>query len=587
MIKEYSIKFRNEITSILGYFPDNWFKINWNLIKDFVINQQSEIYELSASGCSCQSKQEYLLDHGAAKLLATLRVTQENKGRNTPGVDKKTSRNIKDRIEFADSLIINGSSDPIRRIFVPKPGKSEKRPLGIPTIRDRAKQALAKISLEPEWEARFEFHSYGFRPQRAPRDAIAQIMSYIIRSPRFILDADIRKCFDRINHEKLIQKIGTFPLLSNQIYVWLKAGIMDTLNEEFLEINPQGTPQGGIISPLLCNIALHGMHEVCYETYRQHLNKARLIKAEIQTVGLIRFADDFVVIHPSEKVLIKMKVQLSIFLKDIGLEFNEEKTKIVHTLNEHNGHKPGVTFLGFRMWQNYTKKHYVKRSLSQEITFKFNITPDPDKIKRHLSKIKFIIKVNRGRSQIELIKALNPVIKGWSNYYRNHIQSTQAYSYCDHNTFQFIWNWAIKKHRNKNKTWIADKYFKTINKRKWRFCSMYLGIPWYILELHVQDITGYRKIKGSFSPYSKESVNKKMYRFQSGLKASLYKSQNGKCSVCGQNFYSEDPVEVHHLLPKNEPDRDRRKWMRLVHLTCHDDVHRQMQSYMGEEPDDS
>lgn len=259
----YSNKFVNHVKLVNGYFPDNWKSINWNSIKRFIITQQYEIYDLSANNTSCQNKQSELLDHGAAKLLALLRVTQENKGRNTPGVDGKSSRNIKDRIEFADSLIIDGATDPIRRIWIPKPGKSEKRKLGIPTIRDRAKQALAKICLQPEWEARFENHSYGFRPQRAPRDAIAQIMAYVSKAPRFVLDADIRKCFDRINHNLLIEKIGTFLRLSEQIYSWLRAGIMDTLNEEFLEINPQGTPQGGIISPLLCNIALHGMYPVC------------------------------------------------------------------------------------------------------------------------------------------------------------------------------------------------------------------------------------------------------------------------------------------------------------------------------------
>ena len=191
--KDYSEKFKEEVSDVLGYFPKTWKDINWNKIKQFVLESQSEIYELSASGVDCHNKQNVLLDHGAAKLLSTLRVTQENKSRKSPGVNGITSRNIKDRIEYAHSLFIDGFSDPIRRIYVPKPGKSEKRPLGIPTIKDRAKQALVKIVLEPQWEARFEFHSYGFRPQRAPRYAIAQILAYIIRSPRFVLDADIKK----------------------------------------------------------------------------------------------------------------------------------------------------------------------------------------------------------------------------------------------------------------------------------------------------------------------------------------------------------------------------------------------------------
>ena len=362
---------------------------------------------------------------------------------------------------------------------------------------------------------------------------------------------------------------------------------MDEINQDFLEENPMGTPQGGIIFPLLGNIALHGMHEICLNTYKQHLNKNRLRKTEASRVGFIRFADDFLIIHPSVEALQKMKDNLALFFKDIGLEFNEEKTRIVHTLDDYNGHKPEVTFLGFKMWQNRTKKHFVKRSLQQDTLFTFNVTPDPAKIKKHLSKIKYVIHLHRGKSQQELIKKLNPIIKGWSNYYSNHEQCREAFSYCDHITFKNLYSWAGKRHRNKGKTWTADRYFKTINGRKWRFCTMYLGVPHRILSLHVQDFSTYRKIPGKFSPFSKDSVKNLNYKFVSGLKTSLYKSQKGKCSLCGQPFFPEDYVEVHHLLPKNEPQRDKRQWLQLVHLICHDDLHRQIKAESEEEPDDA
>ncbi|NER32425.1 MAG: hypothetical protein F6J89_33740, partial [Symploca sp. SIO1C4] len=227
--------------------------------------------------------------------------------------------------------------------LIPKPGKKEKRPLGIPTMRDRATQALAKLALEPQWEAKFEPHSYGFRPGRSAHDAAKYLFLSIRRQDKYVLDADIKKCFDRINHQALLNKLDTFPQMRRAVKAWLKAGIFE--NGELLF--PQaGTPQGGIISPLLANIALHGLEEYITSHFpsRKRLGS---IKEALWKPIVVRYADDIIVMHRDINELEKAKELAEIWLKNMGLEFSQEKTRIVHTYHEYNGEKPGFEFLGF------------------------------------------------------------------------------------------------------------------------------------------------------------------------------------------------------------------------------------------------
>ena len=213
--------------------------------------------------------QKLLLKSKSAKLLAVRRVTQINKGRKTAGVDGVKSLNKKERIELANRLSISSVCKPLRRVWSPKPGKSENRPLGIPTLEDRAKQALVKLVLEPEWEAKFEPNSYGFRPGRSCQDAAQAIYAAVSKKNVYVLDADIKGCFDNINHMALLKKINTFSSLRRTIKMWLKSGIME--GKKLLPTK-MGTPQGGVISPLLANIALHGLE---YDT-KQELEKELL-----------------------------------------------------------------------------------------------------------------------------------------------------------------------------------------------------------------------------------------------------------------------------------------------------------------------
>lgn len=251
-----------------GFGPkfNAWNDIDWGYARVNVRKIQYRIYEASRSGNTKRLYwlQNKLVNSKLAKLLAVQSVTTLNKGRNTAGIDNKVVTTPEDKLSLAVNLSLNGKSQPIRRVWIDKPGKTEKRPLGILTIEDRSRQALVKLALEPEWEAKFESGSYGFRPGRSCHDAMEKIfLSLHHGTPKYVYDADIRKCFDRIDHDALLEKLNTFPIMKKQIRAWLKAGVMEdyanTSKPGEITETKEGTPQGGIVSPLLANIALHGL----------------------------------------------------------------------------------------------------------------------------------------------------------------------------------------------------------------------------------------------------------------------------------------------------------------------------------------
>ncbi len=241
-----------------------WEDINWRKVERYVFKLQKRIYAASSRGNvrKVRKLQRTLMRSWSNKVLAVRRVTQDNRGKRTAGVDGIKSLSPKARMSLSGQLKLTGKSQPTRRVWIPKPGKDEKRPLGIPIIEDRALQGLVKAALEPEWEALFEPNSYGFRPGRSCHDAIRQIKFSIQNKPKYVLDADISKCFDRINHLALLQKLGITGKTRQQIKAWLKAGVID---QKVFTATSEGTPQGGVISPLLANIALHGMETMLNE----------------------------------------------------------------------------------------------------------------------------------------------------------------------------------------------------------------------------------------------------------------------------------------------------------------------------------
>jgi RNA-directed DNA polymerase len=297
----------------------------------------------------------------AARLLAVRRVTQDNQGKKTAGVDGIKSVQPAQRLVMAQQIHPNQwkrhQTRPVRRVWIPKPGKDALRPLGIPVLLERAQQALVKSALEPEWEARFEGNSYGFRPGRSAHDAIVAIWNALRYKAKFVLDADIAGCFDAINQEELLKKLKTFPQMRQIIKAWLKAGVID--NDVFTPTEA-GTPQGGVISPLLANIALHGMETAITEEMKYR---------EIKPI-LVRYADDFVILHPDKEVLEKATQKITEWLKHMGLVLSPKKTRVTHTLIPYEGNV-GFDFLGYTVRQfSVGKTHTGKDTKGQPLGYK-------------------------------------------------------------------------------------------------------------------------------------------------------------------------------------------------------------------------
>lgn len=318
---------------------EGWETLPWKQFERNIFRLQKRIYKATLRGDFTQVRnlQRLLLRSYSARCLAVRRVTQDNRGKRTAGIDGIAKVMPVVRIHMVGLLCnLQRPASPIRRVYIPKRNSLEMRPLGIPTMLDRALQALVKLALEPEWEAQFEPNSYGFRPGRCCHDAIEAIYNYIRLKPKFVLDADIEKCFDRINHDVLLTKLSTIPTITNLIRGWLKAGIFE---KGHILPSEAGTPQGGVISPLLANIALHGLETALLESLPQSRKPA-----------IIRYADDFVILHEDLATLLKLKAEAERWLATLGLNLKAAKTRITHTLIQHEGHV-GFDFLGFTVRQ--------------------------------------------------------------------------------------------------------------------------------------------------------------------------------------------------------------------------------------------
>jgi RNA-directed DNA polymerase len=316
---------------------NSWKDIRWSDVEQNVLRLQLRIYRAATNQETYKlyKLQKLLVKSQYAKFLAVRKVTQDNAGKKTPGVDQKLITTPSQRWKLAQQLMVDRKASPILRTYIPKPDGSQ-RPLGIPTIEDRAKQMLVYLALSPQWEAYFESKSYGFRPGRSVLDAIEAIFLGISKKPKWVLDADISKCFDRIDHNYLLKKCQTYPELEQQLQAWLKAGILDGKDYAFPEM---GTPQGGVISPLLANIALHGIQDQL-DNYINSLGGNR--RANRQTTTFVRYADDLVVMHPDLETLQGCQKVIQEFLQPIGLELHSTKTRIIHTLNSSRIYFPWV-----------------------------------------------------------------------------------------------------------------------------------------------------------------------------------------------------------------------------------------------------
>jgi len=349
---------------------------------------------------------------------------------------------------------------------------------------DRALQALVKLALEPEWEARFEPNSFGFRPSRGCHDAIEAIFHKIYMKNKYILDANITGCFDNIDHTALLKKVNTYPTLRKQLKSWLKAGCIT--NGTF-HPTMKGTPQGGIISPLLANIALHGLEERLNEYAASWSGQ----KAKnISSLGFTRYADDFVVAHENPDVIKECKKIISEWLGLIGLQLNEEKTRIVHSTE-------GFDFLGFNVRQyKVGKAKSGKDCKKRPLGFKTLIKPSKNSVKKHYEQIAEKCKKLENASQDKLIGVLNPVILGWSNYFSSQV-SSETFKKLDMLVWKRIWRWCKRRHPKKSSEWVKEKYFQKVRNRNWVFTD---GIN--ALRLHADTkIVRHIRVRESKSPF--------------------------------------------------------------------------------------
>ncbi|NJM21566.1 MAG: group II intron reverse transcriptase/maturase [Richelia sp. RM1_1_1] len=483
-------------------------------------------------------------------------------------VDGLKSLTQKQRIELVGRLKLTGKASPTRRVWIPKPGTKEKRPLGIPVIYDRALQALTKLALEPEWEALFEPNSWGFRPGRSCHDAIGAIFNAIKQKSKFVLDADISKCFDNINHQVLLRKINTFLTMSKQIKAWLKSGVLD---KGIFESTDRGAPQGSVISPLLANIALHGM-ENRIKQYATTLkgNKGKNKKA----VCVVRYADDFTILHENLEVILKCQQIIQEWLSEIGLELKSSKTRIAHTLNELNDEKPGFDFLGFNIRQYPVGKYQTGcNTHGEKLGFKTIIKPSFKKVKEHHTAIVKTIDANKVASQATLISRLNPIIKGWSNYY-SRVCSKETFSKLDYLTYQKLRRWANRRHPNKKRKWVVNKYWQTIGEDHWVFATPQKGNNPIILIKHSQTpIVRHIKVKDKASLFNGDllywSTRMGTHPEVPIKTAKLLKKQKGKCTHCGLHFKPDDVWEIDHVNPKAKGGRNTFNNLQLLHRHCH------------------
>jgi len=524
-----------------------WHQIPWSDAHQVVARLQTRIAKAAKAGewRKVRSLQGLLTRSTSAKVLAVRRVT-ENRGRKTPGVDGQCWDTPDDKWQAVASLNNKGYKPrPLRRIHIPK-ASGGKRPLGIPTMRDRAMQALHLLALDPVAEVTGDQHSYGFRRERSTADAIEQVRNILARSfcAEWVLECDIKGCFDNISHDWLLANVR---MNKGVLKKWLHAGFVEG---GVLFATNAGTPQGGIISPVLANCALDSLqHEL--ETLFATVRQARAAK-----VNLVRYADDFVITGSSRELLeAQVKPLVMRFLAARGLVLSEAKTVITHI-------DDGFDFLGWN----------VRKFRGMLV-----VQPSKKNVKAFLSKVRDTLRKRCTARQVDVIEQLVPVIRGWANYHRSQMAS-RTFSRCDHRIWQALWRWACRRHPQKGARWIKQRYFRRHKGRDWRFAEKDKLLP-TLSEFRKRPHT---KVKAEANPYDpafdeyfSKRLARKMDKTLEGRRKLrwLWWWQDGTCPNCDQRITRDTGWHLHHVIKRSRGGSDKLTNLVLLHPTCHTQLH--------------
>jgi RNA-directed DNA polymerase len=549
------------LTGALSTGPGAWHTIDWYAVHRTVRRLQARIVKAVQAGRWGKVRAlQHLLTHSfSGKALAVQRVTN-NDGRKTPGVDGRVWDTPEKKARALRELRQRGyRARPLRRVYIPKnDGTHRQRPLSIPTMHDRAMQALYLLALDPIAETLGDPNSYGFRTERSTADAIEQCFNVLARkhAPQWILEGDIRACFDGISHDWFLAHI---PMETAMLRKWLKAGFME---KQVLSPTETGVPQGGITSPVIANLALDGLEKLLKAHYPPNTKRAQRAK-----VNLVRYADDFIITGSSPELLEhEVKPLVVQFLGERGLELSPTKTHLTSI-------EDGFDFLGQHL-RKYAGKLLIKPARKHRQTF--------------LGHIREMVKANKQTTTGKLIAQLHPVIRGWANYHR-HVVSKVVFNKVDTAIFRSLWSWATRRHPKKSGRWVAKQYFRTHNGRQWTFvgtCAGPQGQPYELVLFRAGDVPMQRhvKIKGAANPYDpqwevycEERLGVKMTHTLKGRRQLLYlwKHQHGLCPVCHHKITRLTGWHNHHVIWRTHGGRDTTDNRVLLHPNCHRQVHSQ------------
>jgi len=552
----------------------DWGQINWTHVHRDVRRLQARIVQATQAGRwnKVKALQRLLTRSFSGKAVAVRRVT-ENRGHRTPGVDRETWDTPEQKATAITRLRARGyRPQPARRVYIPK-ATGKRRPLGILTMTDRAMQVLYLLALAPVAETTADRHSYGFRVGRSPADAMERCFKLLSKYDRaeYVLEGDIRSAFDRINHAWLEAHI---PMDKAILRKWLKAGYME---KNVFHATDEGSPQGGPISPALANLTLDGLERLLAEHYPRTTRADKRAK-----VNLCRFADDFIITGSSRELLEEGVMPLvEQFLQERGLELSREKTVVTHVGD-------GFDFLG---------QTARKRRWGGEDRAKLFIMPSKKSVKALLRTVRERIKDSRGMTAGDLIEHLNPLIRGWALYHR-HVVSKAIYDSVDHAIFKALWAWAVRRHRNKTRWWIKDKYFHVHGRRHWVFtgvvrdatgqrCVVRLGAAAQVrIQRHLKIRAEANPYDPAWEPYFERRLDVKMEGILTGRRTllRLWQEQQGLCPLCQQKITTLTGWHSHHIVWRSKGGNDSTDNRVLLHPTCHQQVHSQKLSVVKPRP---